>query len=94
MGMGEKRLKPVPGAKVRLLRDVTTRGYEGRGQRTFRKDLVMTIRSDSGCFYLTVWVRAKEFALQLQKKDYPRYFEVVSVPPKAEGEGTDGSASH
>lgn len=68
------KLKPVKGAKVRLLRDVTT-----RGNRKFRKGLVMTVSGTHGEFFLSVSFRYRHFYLSLKKKD-TGYFEVISVP--------------
>lgn len=77
--MARAKLKPVDGARVRLLKDVTT-----RGGRKFRAGLMMTIRNSYGEFYLVVWVRGTRHALKLEKQHYQQYFEVVSVPELTE----------
>lgn len=71
----EKGLRPVAGARVRLLRDVIS-----RRNVTFRAGLVMRIVSTDREYLLRVRVRAKEHYIRLPKKDYQRTFVVVSVP--------------
>jgi len=77
---------PVPGCRVRLNRDVTT-----RGNVRFRAGVTMRLRHTEREYYLVVYVRGRYHALKLQKKDYPAYFTVVSYPP---GETEDADANH
>jgi predicted small integral membrane protein len=72
-----KRAEYVRGTRVRLLRDVTT-----RGERTFRAGVVLTLSAaDTRTAWLTVVVRTRCFTLRLDKADYRRTCEVVWVPP-------------
>lgn len=83
-GMNEprpKKLKPEPGAYVRLLRDVHTRGGV-----IFRAGLRMQILNDVGEFYLRVVVRGRRHYLKLCKKDQSRYFEVTTPAAKEDDE--------
>jgi hypothetical protein len=76
------KLKPVRHAKVRLLLDVRTRG----GVR-FREGLHMWLSGTEYKYGLYVYVRGRCHHLTLDKKDHPRYFEVVAVPePEPETE--------
>ena len=68
-------MKVVPGCKVKLLHDITT-----RGNCKFRAGVVMKVSSIDGGFWLSVRVRTKVHTLRLLKKDYPYYFTVVSYP--------------
>lgn len=69
-------MKVVPGCKVKLLRDITT-----RVGRTFRAGVVMTVDSVGGGVYLSVRVRSENHWVHLLKKEVNRYsFEVVFTP--------------
>lgn len=68
------KLKPVKGARVRLLHDITT-----RGGRKFRAGVVMRVTWTHGGIGLTVRVRARWHFLTLRKKE-SYLFEIVSVP--------------
>lgn len=70
-----KKLKPVRGAKVRLLIDFHT-----RGGRIFRKGVIMKIDYTDGKYSLSCSVRAKSFSIIADKKDFARYFEIISNP--------------
>jgi hypothetical protein len=73
------KLKAVAGAKVRLLKDIVTRG----GTR-FRAGVVMRLFDTDFKFSLKVSVRGRRHSLTLDKKDgySGRYFEVIWVPDK------------
>lgn len=75
-----KKLQPVRHAKVRLLRGVTT-----RGGTHFHPGVIMRVEYTDGRYELCVYVRGRYHGLILMKQDYPRLFEVVSVP-KPEGD--------
>jgi hypothetical protein len=70
-----KRLEPVVGARVRLIRDIRT-----RGGRVFRAGLVMRVLGATGCFYLGVRVRAIWYHVELRKNESKHLFEVISIP--------------
>jgi hypothetical protein len=69
-------VKVVPGCKVKLLHDITT-----RGNRKFRAGVVMTVDSTDGGIWLSVRVRSEEYSLRMLKKEVnQRSFEVVYTP--------------
>lgn len=71
--------KPVAGCKVRLLRDIET-----RGGRKFRAGLVMLLQYTTGEYSLRVTVRARHYYLTLKKKYAHRDFVVVWSPPESD----------
>lgn len=82
-----RTLKITRGAKVKLLRDIKT-----RGGRTFRAGVVMTVDSIAGCYLLGVNVRAKGYNLQIQKKEARFLLELVNAPAQIEDENGPGTA--
>lgn len=72
------------GCKVRLNRDVTT-----RGGTTFRKGVVMRVRyQDHRTYHLFCTVRAKSHGLTLPKSDY-KYRRIFTVVERPKENGTD-----
>jgi hypothetical protein len=63
---------PTRGAKVRLLHDFKT-----RGNKTYRKGLVMQIGTTHGEYVLYVWVRCKKHWIRVKKNQAKWTFEVI-----------------